>query len=159
MRVVGRPRKILAMNNRHFTNAEIEERHLAESTFKSGREQLKPPKSLSARAKAEFERIVQEAHWLDNLDRNDLILYCFYWDKALSVVESYDSCPEIMEIQSGDSTSKMISNPLRKAIKDYHAEMRAISLKLGISSIDRLKLVAPKTEKPKNKFLEGLENG
>ena len=156
---MGRPRKILDFNKKHFTNSEIEERKATEKFFKGERDQLVAPDSLSERAKAEFKRIVDEAYWIDNLDRNDLILYCFYWDKALAIVESYDNCPEVMEIQSGDSSSKLISNPLRKAIKDYHAEMRAISLKLGLSSIDRLKLAAPKQEKPVNKFLEVLSSG
>ncbi len=140
---MGRARKILDLNNRHFTKAEIDERRATESSFKSGRDQLLPPEFLSERAKAEFNRIINIAYWIDNLDRNDLILYCFYWDKALGVVESkvYD-----------DSDN----NPLRRAIKDYHAEMRAISLKLGLSAIDRLKLVAPKKEKPVNKFNEFL---
>ena len=139
---MGRPRRIVEMNKRHFTNAEIEERQNTEKFFKLNREQLLPSVSLSPRAKAEFERIVNEAYWIDNLDRNDLILYCFYWDNVANLVEKYDDCPE-----------------KRKAIKEYHAEMRAISLKLGLSSIDRLKLVAPKNEKPKNKFLEILDNG
>ena len=156
---MGRPRKILDFNRKHFTKSEIAERQATESAFKSSREQLKPADCLSDRAKEEFNRILSEAYWLDNLDRNDLILYCFYWDKALSIVESYDSCPEIMEIQSGDSSSKIVSNPLRKALKDYHAEMRAISLKLGLTSIDRLKLIAPKQDKPANKFLEVLGSG
>lgn len=143
---MGRPRKILDFNKKHFTNSEIEERKATEKFFKGERDQLVAPDSLSERAKAEFKRIVDEAYWIDNLDRNDLILYCFYWDKALNVVESKEY----------DDSDK---NPLRRAIKDYHAEMRAISLKLGLSSIDRLKLAAPKQEKPVNKFLEVLSSG
>ena len=143
---MGRPRKILDFNKKHFTNSEIEERKATEKFFKGERDQLVAPDSLSERAKAEFKRIVDEAYWIDNLDRNDLILYCFYWDKALKVVGSKEY----------DDSDK---NPLRRAIKDYHAEMRAISLKLGLSSIDRLKLAAPKQEKPVNKFLEVLSSG
>lgn len=143
---MGRARKILEMNGKHFTKDEILQRQSTETGFKSERDQLIAPESLSARAKAEFERIVNAAYWLDNLDRNDLILYCFYWDKALAVIDSagYD-----------DSDN----NPLRRAIKDYHAEMRAVSLKLGLSAIDRLKLVAPKQDKPVNKFMEDLNSG
>lgn len=148
---MGRARKVLDFNKRHFTKSEIEERLAAEKSFKRERDQLIPPDSLSERAKQEFSRVVEEAYWLDNLDRNDLILYCFYWDKALALVESYDSCPEI-------PVGNSVSNSLRKALREYHSEMRAISLKLGIASIDRLKLAAPKVEKPKNKFLE-LANG
>lgn len=154
---MGRPRKVLDFNKKHLTKAEIEERQAAEKAYKLRRDQLTPPEKLSPRAKAEFERIKSLAHWLDNLDRDELILYCFYWDRALSIIEEYENQPEVTEVTLGDGTSKLSSNPLRKALREYHSELRAISLKLGLSSIDRLKLSAPKNEKPVNKFMEFLK--
>lgn len=144
----GRPRKILAMNNRHFTNAEIAERQATESFFKSGRDQLTPCDCLSPRAKSMFISIVNAAFWLDNLDLPDIALYCFYWDKALTIVESADRYIEAEEINADKP------NLIRRALREYHSEMRSISAKLGLSAIDRLKLAAPKVEKPKNKFDE-----
>ncbi len=146
-----RPRKILALNNRHFTNAEIAQRQASESAFKSGREKLVPPDFLSSRAKAEFEKIAVEAFWLDNLDLPDLVAYCFYFDRALAIMESD-------KYIAGEEFHSSSVNLMRKALMDYHKEMRSISCKLGLSAIDRLKLAPPKTEKTKNKFLEGIED-
>lgn len=154
---MGRPRKVLDFNKKHFTKDEIAERQATESAYKLRNDQLTPPENLSARAKAEFDRIKSMAFWLDNLDLNELILYCFYWDRILSILEEYDGQPEVIESASGDGSSKIVSNPLRKALREYHGEMRAISLKLGLYSIDRLKLIAPKPEKPVNKFLEFMK--
>jgi phage terminase small subunit len=141
---MGRPKKLLEFNKKHFTNDEIKSRQATESAYKCRNDQLTPPEKLTDRAKAEFERIKSMAHWLDNLDLNELILYCYYWDKTLALVENFGGKPE--------------DNEVRKALRDYHGEMRAISLKLGLSSIDRLKLSAPKTEKPANKFLEFIKS-
>ncbi len=35
---------------------------------------------------------------------------------------------------------------------NYHSEIRKLSAKLGITKVDRLKLVAPAVEKKQNKF-------
>lgn len=140
---MGRPRKLLDFNKKHFTKSEIDARQATESAYKTRKDQLMPPEKLTDRAKAEFDRIKSMAHWLDNLDLNELILYCYYWDKTLSIVENFSNKPE--------------DNEVRKALREYHAELRAISLKLGLSSIDRLKLSAPQDEKPVNKFLEFIK--
>jgi phage terminase small subunit len=140
---MGRPRKIVDFNKKHFTKEEMAARQASETAYKLRNDQLTPPEKLTDRAKAEFDRIKSMAYWLDNLDLNELILYCYYWDKALELVENFGGKPE--------------DNEVRKALRDYHSEMRAISLKLGLSSIDRLKLSAPKNEKPVNKFLEFIK--
>ena len=152
---MGRPRKLLDFNKKHFTKNEIDERQSAEAAHKCRRDQLISPENLSDRAKAEFVRIKTMAFWLDNLDRNELILYCFYWDRILSILEEYGD--EVMEFSFGDGTSRIQPNPLIKILRDYHGELRAISSKLGLASIDRLKLLAPKEEKPANKFLEFIK--
>lgn len=154
---MGRPRKLLDFNKKHFTKDEISERQASEKSYKLRRDELTPPDKLSARAKTEFERIKDAAFWLDNLDREELTFYAFYWDRALSIIEEYENQPEVMEQTLGDGTSKIISNPLRKALREYHGELRAISSKLGLSSIDRLKLLAPQNEKPANPFLEFIK--
>lgn len=152
---MGRPRKLIDFNKKHFTKDEIAERQATETAYKCRRDQLIPAENLTDRAKTEFERIKTMAFWLDNLDRNELILYCFYWDRILSIMEEYGE--EVMEFSLGDGTSRIQPNPLIKILREYHGELRAISLKLGLSSIDRLKLSAPKDEKPVNKFLEFIK--
>lgn len=151
---MGRPRKIVDFNKKHFTKDEIAARQASETAYKLRNDQLTPPKNLTDRAKAEFDRIKSMAYWLDNLDLNELILYCFYWDRILSIMEEYGE--EVMEFTMGDGTSRLQSNPLIKILRDYHSELRAISLKLGLSSIDRLKLIAPQEEKKVNKFARYL---
>lgn len=154
---MARPRTIVAMNKKHFTAAERAEREQSEAAHKVSREQLKAWEHLTERARAEFERIVSLAHWLDNLDLNDLLLYCFYWDRAQEIMEHYTDAPEVLELEDKEGMPKLISNPLRRALREYSAEMRAISLKLGLASIDRLKLMTPASDKPENKFLKYLK--
>ena len=153
---MGRDRKVIEINKHHFTKKEMEVRKRTEEKYKINRDELKPLDSLTEEAKVEFERIVKEAFWLDNLDRNDLNLYCFYWSKVKEIVAEASDAPEVIEMRSGDGCPKMVANPLRKAIKDYHGEMRKISAKLGLTSIDRLKLAAPQEEKKISKFSKYL---
>lgn len=151
---MGRPRKIVALNRKHFTKEELAARENAEREHRVGRDELQAPEHLSTRAKEEFARIVRQAFWLDDLDRDALSIYCFCLDKALSIMEEYDAAPEVLEMKSGDGKSKLVTNPLRRALREYSAEMRSISLKLGLTSIDRLRLVAPSASKKANKFLQ-----
>ena len=157
---MGRDRKVVAMNRKHLTKAEIEERERAERAYQVNRDQLNPPDYLSDAAKAEFERIKGQAFWLDNLDLNDLTLYCFCCDRLTEILKAYNEIdadgnptmpPEVIEMQS-EGGSKLVANPIRKAIRDYHSEIRRLSAKLGITTVDRLKLVAPAKEEKKNKF-------
>lgn len=154
---MGRPRKILEFNKKHLTKEEKTERQATESAYKLRNDQLTPPEELTEGAKLTFARIKEMAYWLDNLDRDELILYSFYWDRMLQIIKEYNEQPEVIEMSLGDGTSKIVANPLRKALRDYHSELRAISSKLGLASIDRLKLSAPAQEKPVNKFLEFLK--
>ena len=154
---MGRPRKIVDFNKKHFTKSEIAERQAVENAYKLRRDQLTPPDELTAGAKLTFSRIKEMAFWLDNLDRDELILYSFYWDRMLKIIKEYNEQSEVIEMSLGDGTSKIAANPLRKALRDYHSELRAISSKLGLASIDRLKLSAPEQEKPVNPFLEFLK--
>lgn len=162
--MMGRPRTVVGMNKHHFTKEELEERRRSETAFKLNRDQLKPPDYLSESAKADFKRIVDSAFWLDNLDLHDLTLYCFCYDRITEILKSYGEVdadgnplmpPEVIELQSEGGT-KLVANPIRKAIKDYHSEVRKLSAKLGIATVDRLKLVAPAKEEKKNKFAKFL---
>ena len=161
---MGRDRKCLDMNGHHFTKEELEERRRSERAYKVNQDQLKPPEYLSDSAKAEFERIKGQAFWLDNLDLNDLTLYVFCCDRLTEILKAYGEVdeegnptmpPEVIEMQS-EGGSKLVANPIRKAIRDYHSEIRKLSAKLGIATVDRLKLVAPAKAEKKNKFEQFL---
>lgn len=157
---MARPRKMVEANKKHFTAAEREARLTSEAAHKVGREELLAfdrLEGMSDAAKAEYQRIATAAHWLDDLDRNDLIAYCINFDRASKIAASPDSAREILALTSSDGSKKLIRNPLWKAWQECCSEMRAISLKLGLATIDRLKLNAPLEETPINRWLKHLQ--
>ena len=101
---------------------------------------------------------MESAHWLDDLDRNDLWAYCFNWDRARRIAASADASREVLALTSGDGSKKLLRNPLWLTFRECCAEMRAISLKLGLATVDRLKLAAPANEPPPNKWLKFLKD-
>ena len=139
---MGRTRKIVENNKKHLTKAEKKERLEIETGYRVGRDELQAAELLTARGREEFERLKRQAVWLDNIDRNDLILYCYYWERAQALMEA--------------CKSKVLNDRARRALREYTSEMRAISLKLGLTSIDRLRIAAPAKEPEKNKFLKHL---
>lgn len=158
---MARPRKTLETTKKHLTKAEKELRAASEAAYKVGREQLmafEQLEGLSSEAREEYERIATIATWLDDLDRNDLVSYCVAWDRARRIAASPDAKRELLASTRVDGSKKLLRNPLWLSYRECTAEMRSISLKLGLSTIDRLKLVAPKAEdsKPENKFLKYL---
>ena len=157
---MGRPRKAVETNKKHLTKAEKETRSRAEAIHKVGREELTAfdrIEGLTDEAAAEYKRLVNTAHWLDDLDRNDLVAYCQCWDRARRIAASPDANREVLGVTRSDGSKKLIRNPLLQAWRECTADMRAISLKLGLSSIDRLKLSAPPSEaEHENKWLKHL---
>ena len=158
-----RPRKALATNKKHFTAAEKEARAASEAAFKVDRADLCDFDSLknlglSEAAQKEYQRIVKAAWWIiDSLDRNDLINFCICWQRALSIASSPDAQKEIILQTRGDGSRKVVKNPMWEIWDDCCRQMRSISGKLGLSQVDRLKLVAPTdAETATNKFLRFL---
>ena len=82
---MGRTRKILENNKKHLTKAEQKERQAFETGYRVGRDELLPSDMLTERGQAEFERLKRQATWLDNIDRNDLTVYCYYWERTASI--------------------------------------------------------------------------
>lgn len=160
---MGRPRKTLATNQKHFTRAEKDERRRIEEGYKVGRGALEDYAALETLglddvARAEYQRLATAAHWLDDLDRDDLIAYAIAWSRAVKISTSADARREVLALTRGDGSKRLIRNPLWQAWRECCADMRAISLKLGLAQIDRLKLVDPANEQPpENKFLRFLE--
>ena len=139
---MGRTRKAVETNKKHFTKDEIQARLEAETSHRVGRDELTSDGLLTAVGQAEFERIIKQATWLDNISRNDLILYCYYWERARALM--------------GANKKKILKDHDWRALREYTNEMRAISLKLGLSATDRLRLAAPPKEHKENKFLKHL---
>lgn len=159
---MARPRKIVANNRKHFTKEERAERLASEAAYKVPRTALENFDAadlavLTEEARSEYKRLVELAHWLDDLDRNDLIAYCINFDRAARIAKNPDSQREVLAVTRADGSRKIIRNPLLQAWADCTAQMRAISLKLGLSQVDRLKLAAPhEEEEPENKFIRFL---
>lgn len=140
---MGRTRKAVEANRKHLTKAEKQERLDSELGNRVGRDELTSEGLLTAVGQAEFDRLIKQATWLDNIARNELITYCFCWERARAIMEA--------------GKRKILSDHSRRALREYTGEMRAISLKLGLSSTDRLRLAAPAKEPKPNKFLKHLK--
>lgn len=158
---MGRARVITANNKRHLTKAEKEARSKAE-TLKVGREDLldfEHLDGLSEAGAALYKKIALKAIWLDDLSKPDLINYVIAWERAREIVMSPDARREVLAVATSDGR-RIIRNPLLSAWLQYTKEMRSCSLKLGLSAVDRLKLVEPpKEEAPPNKWIRFLEEG
>lgn len=155
---MARTRKPLsALGRSHKTKAEIEERRKQEEQYKAGRDQLVPPDWLDDVAAREFNRIIKmatEVNFLDNFDLGILAAYCVSYsnfiraNKALQEEGLTDLSPSGMPIP----------NPNVGIADKALQKMNQCSTKLGLSSIDRLKLtVNKKDDKSKNKFSRFME--
>ena len=155
---MGRDRKVLSMNKKHLTKKEIEERRAAEESYTLKRDELKAAEYMKEESRKEYERILKNAFWLDNLDRNLLSVYvtCFVRMQEILKEMNQEEYSEVIEMRGKDGTPKVIQNPLLRAMREYSDEMRKISGKLGLATIDRLKLAAPKEKKEENKFAKFL---
>lgn len=139
---MGRTRKSVETNRKHLTKAEKETRLESELNNRVGRDELKSEGLLTSVGEAEFDRLIKQAPFLDNMARNELIIYCYCWERARALMEA--------------NKRKILSDHSRRALREYTNEMRAISLKLGLSPTDRLRLAAPVKEAKPNKFLKHL---
>lgn len=148
----GRPRKIIQMNTRKISKADRADRAEQESRLKLGRDELKPPSWLDAAARREFRRCAknfEEIGILDNLDLSTLAVYA----DAYSHVQALGKA-----LRGADSHIEEDEAALR-AYEKYTKIMMNCSTKLGIATVDRLKLVTPvEKEKKVNKFVQFLEN-
>lgn len=148
----GRPRKIIQMSTRKISRSDRVERAEQEARLKLGRDELKPPSWLDAAAKKEFRRCArnfEEIGILDNLDLSTLALYA----------DAYSHVQQLGKILRGaDGAMDKAEAPLR-AYEKYAKLMMQCSTKLGIATVDRLKLVTPvEKEKKVNKFVQFLED-
>lgn len=148
----GRPRKIIQMSTRKISRSDRVERAEQEARLKLGRDELKPPSWLDAAAKKEFRRCArnfEEIGILDNLDLSTLALYA----DAYSHVQQLGKILRGADSHIGDSESTL------RAYEKYAKLMMQCSTKLGIATVDRLKLVTPvEKEKKVNKFVQFLED-
>ena len=154
---------IVLHTGRSYTVEERRRRAEEENIYKVGRLGLVPPDELNERAKAKFEQIVAEAFWLDALSADFLAAYCHAWDRWLSIVESMEGTSDVILTENSKGEAIAKQNPYRYGLKSYLNIMSEMSTKLGLSAIDRLRLLAPvkeaekKQENPYEEFMSAVE--
>ena len=156
---MAKGRKVVSMMKKHLTKAEIASRQEQEARYKAGRDQLMtPPKWLSSLAVREFNRIVgiaNDVDFLDNLDVSILAVYCSSYAQVIDAEKHIQEEGAVVI----SSLGRPVVNPYVGVRDKAEQKMIQCSAKLGLATIDRLKLMAPeKAEKKKeNKFAEFLE--
>lgn len=155
---MARTRKPLsALGRSHKTKAEIEERRKQEAQYKVGRDQLVPPDWLDNIAVEEFNRIIKlatEVNFLDNFDLGILAAYCASYSNFIRANKALQE----EGLTAFNLSGTPISNPNIVIADKALQKMNQCSTKLGLSSIDRLKLtVNKKDDKLKNKFSKFME--
>lgn len=155
---MARTRKPLsALGRSHKTKAEIEERRKQEAQYKVGRDQLVPPDWLDNIAVEEFNRIIKlatEVNFLDNFDLGILAAYCASYSNFIRANKALQE----EGLTAFNPSGTPISNPNIVIADKALQKMNQCSTKLGLSSIDRLKLtVNKKDDKLKNKFSKFME--
>ena len=153
------PKKAIQFHTKHYTKAEKAAREKRENDLKDGRDELFAPDFLTAKAKADFNRIVAEtkkAGILDNLDLGILAMYANAYVHYVDGVKKINEMGDVLETSQGYRMNPYITTNER-----YVSQILKCSAKLGLATTDRLKLVVPekKQEKEENKFIRLLKNG
>ncbi|WP_130889855.1 phage terminase small subunit P27 family [Fusobacterium ulcerans] len=159
--MAGRPRKVIDISTGKIGKEAIKNRKIQEEKLKLGREQLKAPEWLRVEAKEEFERVVEEAEKidiLDNLDLGILAIYCnaysYYVDVSKLIQEN-----GYLGMRTTKYDDYETVHPLLIVQEKYVKQIMQCSTKLGLATTDRLKLIVPTKEDPKeNKFIELIRN-
>lgn len=112
-------------------------------------------------ASAEFKRVIdnyKEIGLLDNLDLTVLAGYANAYSHYVRAVEDTQKRGDMISRTDKKGVELLYQNPSVKIADTYYAQMLKASLKLGLTSVDRLKLVdADSIKRGKNKFTELLE--
>ncbi len=122
---------------------------------------MKAPEWLRDEAKEEFERVVGEAgkvDILDNLDLGILAIYCNAYSCYVDVSKLIQENGYLgMRTPKYDDYETV--HPLLIVQEKYVKQIMQCSTKLGLATTDRLKLIVPIKEAPKeNKFIELIRN-
>lgn len=153
---MGRPPKIIDLQKRHNTKAEIAKKRESEKKLGLARDHLKAPVWLRKEARLEFERIVKETEEIGMLDNLDLAVLAIYADAYYHYTKLSKQLARegdtVIEERRYDRVLKV--NPKLQAQSQYVERIMKASTKLGMATTDRLRLIVPEkgTDK-KNKFL------
>lgn len=159
---MARPRKSMALQTRNNTKKERADRVKAEQKLKCDRNAIEEtPDWLDENARAEFERIVTEAGSIGILDNLDLAALAVY---ASSFSQYQDACEKVrrygMLAKSGKDGKGVAVSPYINILDKAAARIMQCSIRLGLSTTDRLKLLvpAPEEKEKENKFMRFLKN-
>lgn len=154
----GRPRKIINMSTGKIAKTQREMREEQEGKLKLSRDQLRPPTWLDRNAKKEFRRVADEfaqIRILDNLDLSVLATYSHAYSHLQVLGRKLNDKGDVQEFERSRGVAAELN-----AYEKYSKILMQCSAKLGISTVDRLKLVTPvEKEKKVNKYLQFLEDG
>lgn len=156
---MGRPKKLLSMQEGHLTNKMQAEKKLQEQLMNTGSEQLeKPPKWLrDIKAKKEWKRLVEQFKKLgviSNLDLNNLGAYCNAYSYYLEATAEMKGQSLTVEYTNKGGETNVIENPLIKIQIKYSDEMKRFSSLLGLTIDSRLKMGNIKLDKAKEHISE-----
>lgn len=145
---MGRPRKPLGINQKHFTKAEIAEREAGK--IRANDDQIEAPLYLTKLQRDEFDFIADQLKELDimsNLDVYCLASFIIARDSYIKVTKELRKTKLDVE-----ALGKHIA--LSKLQERYFKQARASASDLGLSITSRCKLVVPKKveEQKVNKF-------
>lgn len=156
---MARPRKAAVASTGKISKEQKDVRIKAEGKLKLGSEQLAVPDWLVADCVAtdEFRRVVEEYQKIDTLDNLDLSILAIYANAYSSYVAATDKIKEKGYIAYTADGGEKIS-PYVTAQERYVNQIFRCSVKLGLATTDRLKLIINVgDEKAANKFLHFLE--
>lgn len=149
---MARPRVIQAVASGHTSKEFKQARAEGEQRHRVNRERLfTPPDYLTEVSKEIYRDLVETADkvelW-DDLDITQLGMLAQY-------VATFQYASVALTQQGFVAGIKV--NPLLYVQSDARKAINELSAKLGLSSVDRLKLIAPIPEERQNKFLELLK--
>ena len=113
-------------------------------------------------ATAEFKRVFEnfaKIGLLDNLDRAILTAYANAYSHYVQLSIDIQKNGDILWKTDKSGNSYCVANPAVKLADVYYQQMLRASMKMGLSSVDRLKLCDLDTVKKSNKYLDLLKDG
>lgn len=126
-------------------------------------DELKPPPWMENDeiAVAEFNRVLENFEkigLLDNLDLTILAGYCNAYSQYIKAVKMTKDAGDVIPKADQKGNINMVMNPAVKVADIYYKQMLVASQKMGLSSVDRLKLTdLENVKKSKNKFEDLLK--
>jgi len=158
---MGRPKKMLSMQEGHLTKEQQTEKQIQEQIIQLGSEQLRyPPEWLRDDiAKKEWLRLVDQFNSLkiiSNLDLNNLGAYCNAYSGYLEATKELKGKPLTIEYTNKAGATNIIENPLIKIQIKYSDEMKKYASLLGLTIDSRLKIASLKLTETKKDITENF---